>query len=105
MNLRIRTERIKNKRPETAATIISLPPVNFCWSPEEVKTLIEPMTIKIKAMPPASPVAIWRIFDTKSVGLVGILPRAVGHFSLPSTGSILQGFSPGANVKILDGKS
>src|SRR3989344_3172573 len=89
---RIKTEKIRNNNPATAATIMSRPAASRCWSPEDIKTLIEPMTIKIKAMPPARPVAIDKILPAKVVGLVEILPKAVGQ--VPSA----QGLVPGGPV-------
>ena len=80
MNFKIKTENIRNSRPATAAIIMSRPPISFCWSPEEVKTRTEPMTIRIKARPPAMPVARERILVAKAEGLVGMLPRAVWQF-------------------------
>ena len=91
---KIKTEKIKNSRPATAATIWSLPAFNFCWSPEEVRTLIEPMTIKIKAMPPARPRAIVRILPTNCEGSAVILPILVWQTLWPVVMSILQGFWP-----------
>ena len=75
--LSMRTEKIRNKRPAMAAMIVSRPAESRCWSPEDVKTLIEPKTKSIRAMPPARPMAISRTRPAKPVISVGILPRAV----------------------------
>src|SRR3989344_2012830 len=58
INLRIRTENIINIKPASAAIIISRPALTFWGLPVEVKTRMAPMTIRIKAIPPARPVAM-----------------------------------------------
>lgn len=88
MKRRINTDKIRNNKPAIAATITSRPSETFLGSPAEVKTFIEPQTIKIRAMPPAMPRPIVSTLPVKAVGLVGILPRAVGH-SVPAPQGLL----------------
>ena len=77
--LNISTEKIKKSNPAMAAMIVSRPAAKVCWLPEEVSTRIEPKTRRIKAIPPAIPMAIERNLPANLVMSVSISPKAVEH--------------------------
>ena len=74
--------------------IISRPAATFLGSPPDIRILIEPKTMIIRAMPPARPMAIVKTRPAKAVGSPAFIsPIAVLH-TPPG-----QGFSPGSPLK------
>src|SRR3989344_3019277 len=94
MNFKIRTENMINKRPATAAIIMSRPAPTPLGSPEDIKTRTEPITIRTSAIPPARPIAMERNWVENAPISVEIFPKAVGQV----LSGLSHGFRPGGPV-------